>query len=274
MKKVFAFISILAVACAAMFAEVTAKKLADGKVEATFFYGNPRATEVLLAGSFTDWQNGALPMEKGDKGFTLTKVFDAGTTVKYKFISDGNWTTDLKAPDFIDDGFGGKNSCADLDELAGGADAGKVKYPNVKFNTWSMICLQGKYSTQDSADATDKETNLENIAVMWKSYNKLSGKLTPNMPFFIELAVSENDTEAVLLYNRNNTYDENVKLFKSFWSDITSNPNSYLANTGVGNWGNPSKLGHLKFGWETPYVNYTYNMVCLAMLKTADLRKT
>ena len=258
MKKVFAFISILAVACAAMFAEVTAKKLADGKVEATFFYGNPRATEVLLAGSFTDWQNGALPMEKGDKGFTLTKVFDAGTTVKYKFISDGNWTTDLKAPDFCDDGFGGKNSLADLDEIAGGADAGKVKYPNVKFNTWSMLGMQGKFSTVDAADATTKETNLENIAVMWKSYDKLNGYLTPNMPFYVEIALSENDTENVKLYDRNNKYDDNVKLLKNFVGNVVSNPNSYIGDeTATKGWGNPAKLGHIKFGWETPYVNFT-----------------
>ena len=119
MKKLFAFISVSLIAAAAMFAEVTVKKLDNGKLEVTFFYGNPRATEVLLAGDFTSWQDGALPMTKTKKGFTLTKVFDAGTTLKYKFISDGNWTTDLRAPDFVDDGFGGKNSLADLDSLVG-----------------------------------------------------------------------------------------------------------------------------------------------------------
>ncbi|MBC6713046.1 hypothetical protein [Treponema sp. Marseille-Q3903] len=119
MKKLFAFISVSLIAAAAMFAEVTVKKLDNGKLEVTFFYGNPRATEVLLAGDFTSWQDGALPMTKTKKGFTLTKVFDAGTTLKYKFISDGNWTTDLRAPDFVDDGFGGKNSLAELDSLVG-----------------------------------------------------------------------------------------------------------------------------------------------------------
>ena len=119
MKKLFAFISVSLIAAAAMFAEVTVKKLDGGKLEVTFFYENPRATEVLLAGDFTSWQAGALPMTKTDKGFTLTKVFDAGTTLKYKFISDGNWTTDLRAPDFVDDGFGGKNGLAELDSLVG-----------------------------------------------------------------------------------------------------------------------------------------------------------
>ena len=74
MKKLFASISVLAVAAAGLFAEVTAKKLADGKIEATFFYGNPRATEVLVAGDFTNWQAGALPMEKRTKVLHLQKL--------------------------------------------------------------------------------------------------------------------------------------------------------------------------------------------------------
>jgi hypothetical protein len=65
MKKVIGFISILTTCSALMFADISAKKLDDGSIEATFFYGNPRATEVLVAGDFTDWQNAALPMEKG-----------------------------------------------------------------------------------------------------------------------------------------------------------------------------------------------------------------
>ena len=78
MKKLFAFISILAVAAAALFADVSAKKNADGTVDVTFFYGNPRASEVLLAGDFTSWQDGALPMTKGEKGFSITRTFKMG----------------------------------------------------------------------------------------------------------------------------------------------------------------------------------------------------
>ncbi len=266
MKKLFAFISVLAVAVAGLFADVTAKKLADGKVEATFFYGNPRATEVLVAGDFTNWQNGALPMTKTDKGFTLTKVFDAGTTVKYKFISDGNWTTDLKAPDFVDDGFGGKNSMVDLDSIAGG-DAGATKYPNVSFGTWTMLGMQEKFSTQDKDDKTSKETNAENISVGFKSYNKLGGDLTGNMPFYIELVLAEQDYEDanVKLYDRANNYDDNVALVKHAFGDLFSAPQAYLAHDTKGDVATKNDgptptvpfAGHIKFGWNTPYVNYT-----------------
>ena len=120
MKKLFAFISVFLILSAAnLFADVSVKKLSDGNVEVTFFYGNPRASEVVIAGDFTNWQNGALPMTKTDKGWTFTKVVPAGTIMKYKFISDGNWTADIKAPDTIDDGFGGLNGLVDVDALAG-----------------------------------------------------------------------------------------------------------------------------------------------------------
>ena len=266
MKKLFAFISVLAVAAAGLFAEITAKKLADGKIEATFFYGNPRATEVLVAGDFTNWQAGALPMEKTDKGFTLTKTFDAGTTVRYKFISDGNWTTDLRAPDFIDDGFGGKNSVAELDSLVAGDADGAKKYPNVKFNTWSMLGMETKFSTQDKNDKTSKETNAESIAMGFKSYNKLSGDLTGNMPFYLELVLAEQEYEDahVKLYSRENSYDDNVDLVKHAFGDLFSDPQAWLANDTSGDVNKKDGktatvpfAGHIKFGWNTPFVNYT-----------------
>ena len=147
MKKLFAFISVFLMLSAAMFADVSAKKNADGTIAVTFFYGNPRASEVLLAGDFTNWQDGALPMEKGEKGFSLTVNFKAGEEGRYKFISDGNWTTDLRAPDFVDDGFGGKNSHIVIDDLVGGADDGDAKKAKINFVSWTMIGVQGNYLT-------------------------------------------------------------------------------------------------------------------------------
>ena len=90
MKKLFAFISLLLATTAMIFADVTVKKLDNGTAEVTFFYGNPRATEVLLAGDFNNWQNGAEAMTKTDKGFTITKIFKVTDELRYKFISDGN----------------------------------------------------------------------------------------------------------------------------------------------------------------------------------------
>jgi AMP-activated protein kinase-like protein len=60
----------------------------------TFFLkGHTRAGKVLLAGSFTDWQYGALPMTRTDSGWVCIVSLKSGK-YWYKFIIDGGWTTD------------------------------------------------------------------------------------------------------------------------------------------------------------------------------------
>ena len=279
MKKLFAFISILAVAAAALFADVSAKKNADGTVDVTFFYGNPRASEVLLAGDFTSWQDGALPMTKGEKGFSITRTFKMGEEARYKFISDGNWTTDLRAPDFVDDGFGGKNShivVADL--VAGdGDDTGAAK-AKINFVSWTMMGVQANYLTQNAKDSKDKGLDLDSVTIGMKSYDKFTGMFLPNAPFYIEIALAETEMEDYAgnttdklnyLYRKDKYNEDSVSWeegFKNLVNGIFANPVAYLSKTtnndGSTSFGsipgpgaNPF-LGHLKFGWNTPYINY------------------
>ena len=279
MKKLFAFISILAVAAAALFADVSAKKNADGTVDVTFFYGNPRASEVLLAGDFTSWQDGALPMTKGEKGFSITRTFKMGEEARYKFISDGNWTTDLRAPDFVDDGFGGKNShivVADL--VAGDGDDSGAAKAKINFVSWTMMGVQADYLTQGAIDKSEKGLDLNSVTIGMKSYNKFVGSFIPNCPVYIEIALAETELEdyagnkeSSLNYIYKKDAFDNVTIdwdegFKNLVSGLVSNPVAYMSSTTNNktgsSWGsipgpgsNPF-LGHLKFGFNTPYVNY------------------
>jgi 1,4-alpha-glucan branching enzyme len=60
----------------------------------TFFLReHPHARQVLLAGSFTNWQNGALPMKHTDSGWVTSVKLGPGK-YWYKFIVDGGWTVD------------------------------------------------------------------------------------------------------------------------------------------------------------------------------------
>ena len=272
MKKLFAFISILAVAAAALFADVSAKKNADGTVDVTFFYGNPRASEVLLAGDFTSWQDGALPMTKGEKGFSITRTFKMGEEARYKFISDGNWTTDLRAPDFVDDGFGGKNShivVADL--VAGDGDDSGAAKAKINFVSWTMMGVQANYLTQNEKDSKDKGLDLDSVNIGFKSYDKFTGMFLPNAPFYIEIALAETDLEDYSgegkikqIYAKDKYNNETLEFeegFKQLVSGIFANPVSYFARANDnsadddGPGSNPF-LGHLKFGWNTPYINF------------------
>lgn len=273
MKKIIAFISTLLVLSAAVFADVSVKKRDDGKVEVTFFYGNPRATEVLLAGDFNNWQDGAEAMTKTDKGFTMTKVVPAGTIMKYKFISDGNWTADLKAPDTVDDGFGGKNGLVDVDALVGaqgGGDSG-AKKSGIKFISWTMLGTQSNFKTQGAIDKTKKGFDFDSQSVGLKSYNKLTGNALPGVPFYVEIALAEREIEDytgekkvtyVAKKTGSNDWEiDPVDGLKQLGSDLLSNPVAYLANTNdntaasAGPGSNPF-LGHLKFGFDTAWVKY------------------
>ena len=77
--------------------------------------GHGGANTVWLTGSFTSWSGnpgaGAVELVKGaDNVWTVMKTMDAGSH-QYKFIVDGNsWIADPANPNFVDDGFGGKNS--------------------------------------------------------------------------------------------------------------------------------------------------------------------
>jgi hypothetical protein len=68
-----------------------------------------------LTGDFVAWGGnpgaGAIELAKGaDDTWTTSRDFDAGMYL-YKFIVDGSsWIADPANPNFVDDGFGGRNS--------------------------------------------------------------------------------------------------------------------------------------------------------------------
>ena len=270
MRKVFAFIPAAIALSAALFAEVTVKDLGGGSAEVTFFYGNPRASEVVVAGDFTDWQNGAWPMEKTEKGFTLTRTFKTTDVLRYKFISDGNWTTDLKAPEFVDDGFGGKNGQVTIADMIGG-DASTAA-AKINFISWSMIGLQANYLTQGVATPSEKGLDLDSVTLGFKSYNKFTGNFLPNCPVYIEIAMAERDLDPgqggdgnrpKYLYKKAADGSDFISAkdgLKSLLSGLFTNPVGYLGyekpNDGVQKKGYNPFLGHLKFGFNTPYINY------------------
>jgi cyclomaltodextrinase / maltogenic alpha-amylase / neopullulanase len=72
--------------------------------------------EVMLAGTFNDWNVGATPMTDpdGDGIYEATLLLAPGS-YQYKYVVDGAWITDEQADGFADDGFGGRNSILRVD---------------------------------------------------------------------------------------------------------------------------------------------------------------
>jgi 1,4-alpha-glucan branching enzyme len=71
--------------------------------------GYPDAKTVVLAGSFNNWNEKKLQMTRSGDGWTATLPLYGGKHT-YKFIVDGQWTTDPANPIIEDDGYGNKNS--------------------------------------------------------------------------------------------------------------------------------------------------------------------
>ncbi len=82
--------------------------------------GYQSAGSVSLVGDFNGWNTNADLMEKTPKGWTLSKVLNAGI-YRYKYIIDGNWVTDPDNDQREADGYGGHNSLASIGE--GGPNA-------------------------------------------------------------------------------------------------------------------------------------------------------
>ena len=65
--------------------------------------------QVFLVGDFNNWSQTATLMKEIDGIYEKTLYLKQGK-YGYKFIIDGQWVTDENADEFIDDGYGGKNS--------------------------------------------------------------------------------------------------------------------------------------------------------------------
>ncbi|MFQ5601397.1 MAG: alpha-amylase family glycosyl hydrolase, partial [Candidatus Krumholzibacteriia bacterium] len=100
-----------------------------GLRKVTFRYQPPigGVNQVVLAGTFNDWNVGATPMHDDDKDGTWeVTILLAPGSHQYKFVADGQWITDMSADGFTPDGCGGQNSdnhvaarCASLDVARG-----------------------------------------------------------------------------------------------------------------------------------------------------------
>lgn len=261
MKKLLAFITALLVLGTVVFAEVFVKDLGDGNVEVTIFYGNPRATEVWVAGSWTDWAGGAQPMTKVEGGWEYKIVWPMNTEHKYKFlVNDLNgWTRDFKAPAEVDDGFGGFNALIEVAKLvsieaakasgdSSALEALLASSGGLKAMTYTRFALMSEFLTREYADLTKKGFELNSVKFLADSNLKLAGNLWDNVPAFIEIKAFSGTKE---LYGMDPTGEVTTaedKGTNEFFTGLLFNPFNYL------NGGDP-KLGHFKVGLQTSYVN-------------------
>lgn len=80
------------------------------KKKVTFELSSPGATEVLLAGDFTDWAKEPLAMKKLKSGKWQKQVSLPCGMYEYRFIVDGQWVTDPEAANRQANAYGSENA--------------------------------------------------------------------------------------------------------------------------------------------------------------------
>ncbi|MFZ5859712.1 MAG: glycogen-binding domain-containing protein [Spirochaetota bacterium] len=250
MRKILSFIAAFLILGGIVFADVSVKEVGDGKVEVTFFFGSTKANQVVIAGDWTDWQNGAIPMTKVENGWEYKIVVPANTVMKYKFIADGTWIFDIKAPDKIDDGFGGFNGLVDVAELLAAKKGGTKTAAaapasggsKLRFQTWSMVGTQAKFDTTNNME-------VQSAGVGVKSYLKISGNALPSMPIYAEIALAENDGFENLYKKGSLAFSDGLT---NLLVDTIFDPIYYIDGQRKA----ATYLGHLKLGFDSDYVNF------------------
>ncbi len=90
---------------------ISRKSEAKGfKVE--FLYALEKGHQVMLAGSFNDWEQ--IPMLFSDGAYRVTVELSSGDH-EYRFVVDDTWQTDETNPNFTANDFGTLNSVLHVD---------------------------------------------------------------------------------------------------------------------------------------------------------------
>ncbi len=74
------------------------------------FKGSENIHEVKLAGTFSNWDQGAIMMTKGKSGEWKTQVNLNPGQYEYKFLADGAWYNDPAADKQVPNNQGSENS--------------------------------------------------------------------------------------------------------------------------------------------------------------------
>jgi hypothetical protein len=117
--------------------------------------GYPNAEQVVVSGSFNNWNEQVFKMQKTDLGWGIKLKVNPGE-YQYKFIVDGNWITDPNNPHKVNNEFGGYNSVITVKTavnftLKGYEDADEVILSG-SFNSWNEHKL--KMTKTDTAWVT------------------------------------------------------------------------------------------------------------------------
>ncbi|MBC7936151.1 MAG: hypothetical protein H7Y86_12445 [Rhizobacter sp.] len=211
--------------------------------------GKTDVKEVLLAGNFTGWQDGALRMNKTTGGWQLPVKLLPGKYT-YKFIVDGNWINDPANAILENDGEGNNNSVFyvtnSIFKLQNFTDARNV-FVAGSFANWE----DGKLRMYKTAGGWELPVYLDTGTYTYR--------------FLVDRKWMTDPSNNNKLPNEFNDYNSVITIGKPVLFSLTGLPDAkkvYLAGS-FNDWRKfELPMAKTANGWEVPYVlgagNYEY----------------
>lgn len=199
--------------------------------------GNERARKVLLAASFTDWDNHPAKMKKTLVGWEL-EVYLANGTYPYKFIVDGNWTTDPSNPDKRRDAEGNDNSFLSIGD--------PILFRLSEQEKSSHVVLTGSFNNWNEGELVmEKKRNAWELEYVLSPGNYEYKYIVDGqwyLPINCEITSGENEeTNCVLVLEPN----------KTFRLDGFESASDVRISGSFNNWTNPGySMKKVEGGWE------------------------
>ncbi|KAL8695212.1 MAG: hypothetical protein Q9218_000250 [Villophora microphyllina] len=129
------------------------------------FKWNHPANEVYVTGTFDDWAK-SVKLDKEDGAFVKKVELPLGQTISYKFVVDGNWTTDPTAPQ-EDDGANNVNNVLTPDRISESNpkahDLGSTMMSNVSSQS-TTAKMAGEVPKESSREAPKEEQSTESTS--------------------------------------------------------------------------------------------------------------
>jgi 1,4-alpha-glucan branching enzyme len=75
-----------------------------------FILNLPQAQSVVVAGVFNDWDLSRTPLSPGPAGTWKATVWLPAGRYEYRFVVDGQWISDPRAKECVQNAFGSTNS--------------------------------------------------------------------------------------------------------------------------------------------------------------------
>jgi hypothetical protein len=224
----------------------------EDSVVTFFLRGNKNANRVTLAGSFNDWNPDKLLMNRTDSGWIAYVKLGPGK-YWYKFIIDGNWTTDTDNQLKENDGLGNINSVFYRSNTV---------FTLNGFTNARKVFLAGSFDNWKPNDLLMMKTSTGWVLPLYLAEG------THTYKFVVDGKWMRDENNPEKLHDGNGDFNSVIRLGKSYLFKLKDfeNAKQVIVSGSFNGWKEDELLmNKTSDGWELPYTlgagNYEYKFI-------------